>query len=143
VNYPVRVDQTPNNYPPPGDQHSVNFFNAVFSAGKPYFLTEVDAYQFASSYYGTYDQGGNVWEWLENWRLVDRGNEPVRGLRGGSATYTEIGVHAANTDPGNPSHKKFVWGGRIAKAHVTSSDIVLYSDSSYIVRCWNTRKFRG
>ncbi len=125
--YPVRTHQLPNNSEPPGDEHSVNFFRETFAIGKPFFLTEVGAYPLASSYYQTYDQGGNVWEWLENWRLRNRGTEKVRAVRGGSATYSEVGLHARNTDPGNPSHEKFVWGGRLARAHVTNRGKTIYS----------------
>ncbi|MBW4560980.1 MAG: formylglycine-generating enzyme family protein [Mojavia pulchra JT2-VF2] len=130
--YPVRTNNVPNNSEPPGDEYSVNFFRDTFAIGKPDFLTEVGAYRLACTYFGTYDQGGNVWEWLENWRLEDRGAEKVRAVRGGSATYSEIGLHARNTDPGNPSHEKFIWGGRLARAHVTSSGKVHYSKVSYI-----------
>lgn len=130
-NYPVRTDDLPNNIAPPGNQYSVNYFNNTFSIGKPDFLTNVGDYIYASSYYGTYDQGGNVWEWLENWRFKDRGSEKVRGVRGGSATYTEIGLHAYNTDPGNPAHEKFIWGGRLAKAHINTTGQIVYSNISY------------
>lgn len=129
--YPVRTDDLPNNIAPPGNQHSVNYLQETFSIGKPDFLTNVGDYIYASSYYGTYDQGGNVWEWLENWRLKDRGAEKVRGVRGGSATYTEIGLHALNTDPGNPSHEKFIWGGRLARAHTDATGQIIYSNISY------------
>ncbi|HEY9845807.1 MAG TPA: SUMF1/EgtB/PvdO family nonheme iron enzyme, partial [Candidatus Caenarcaniphilales bacterium] len=139
--YPVGTNNIPNNMAPPGDQHSVNFFRETFSIGKPYFLTKVGAYKSASSYYKTYDQGGNVWEWLENWRRQKRGDEQVRGVRGGSATYSEVGVHAANTDPGNPSHEKFIWGGRLAKAHVTETGSTIYSDISYAdPSFWDSKK---
>lgn len=141
-NYPVQTNNLPNNNAPPGDQHSINYFNGVFSIGKPYFLTEVGAYKFAPSYYNTFDQGGNVWEWLENWRFQDRGAEKVRGLRGGSATYTEIGLHAHNTDPGNPSHEKFLWGGRLARAHINPADDIIYSDISYVIRSRFLRRFK-
>lgn len=134
--YPVRTNNVPNNSEPPGDKYSVNFFRETFSIGKPFFFTEVGAYHLASSYYETYDHGGNVWEWLENWRLKDRGAEKVRALRGGSATYSEIGLHARNTDPGNPSHEKFLWGGRLTRAHVTSRGDVIYSDISYTIFNW-------
>lgn len=134
--YPVRTDDLPNNAAPPGDQHSVNFFHNIFAIGKPYFLTNVGDYTFASSYYGTYDQGGNIWEWLENWRLKDRGAEKVRGVRGGSVTYTEVGLHAANTDPGNPVHEKFVWGGRLAKAHISANGQPIYADIGYTIAAW-------
>jgi formylglycine-generating enzyme required for sulfatase activity len=140
--YPVRTNKIPNNYEPPGDRYSANFFRDTFAIGKPYFLTEVDAYQLACSYYGVYDLGGNVWEWLENWRLTNRGSEKVRAVRGGSATYSEIGLHARNTDPGNPSHEKFVWGGRLARAHRNSNGDVTYSDISYTVVNWYSQRIK-
>ncbi|WP_013323382.1 formylglycine-generating enzyme family protein [Gloeothece verrucosa] len=138
--YPVKTNKLPNNSEPPGDQFSINFFRETFAIGKPDFLTDVDAYPLACSYYGVYDLGGNVWEWLENWRLQYRGSEKVRGLRGGSATYSEIGLHARNTDPGNPSHEKFLWGGRLARAHLTPSGETIYSDSSYTKFKWYRKR---
>src|SRR6185295_10228881 len=41
--------------------------------------TDVGAYAFSATYYGTFDQDGNVWEWTE--RLVSGSS---RGLRGGA-----------------------------------------------------------
>jgi formylglycine-generating enzyme required for sulfatase activity len=119
-NYPVRVDEAPNNLAPPGDAHSVNYLADYFCVGMPFVVTEVGAFPAATSYFGTYDQGGNVWEWLESWRETSRPNgwratEIVRTLRGGSATYSALGVHAANVDPGHPNHALAVYGGRLAR----------------------------
>ncbi len=41
-------------------------------------LTPVGAFTQADSYYGTYDQGGNVWEWNDT--IIGSS----RGVRGGS-----------------------------------------------------------
>jgi formylglycine-generating enzyme required for sulfatase activity len=117
--FPVSTSDPPDNSAPPGTPHSANYAAKIFSIGKPYFLTEAGSYTAATSHYGTYDQGGNVWEWLETWRRKGTGwrdAEPSRGVRGGSATYNFIGLHASNTDPGNPSHETFVVGGRLARA---------------------------
>jgi formylglycine-generating enzyme required for sulfatase activity len=118
--YPVRTDEPPDNQRPPGGMHSVNHVVDNFCIGMPFVLTEVGAFPLAKSYFGTLDQGGNVWEWTESWRVSKsskdwRANEAARVLRGGSATYTSIGVSAANADPGHPNHALAVYGGRIAR----------------------------
>lgn len=51
-------------------------------------LTPVGAYSLAGSYYGSFDQGGNVWEWNDS--VI--GNS--RGLRGGAWNYDHILIQA-------------------------------------------------
>jgi len=46
--------------------------------GSPYYQTTVGEWENSASPYGTFDQGGNVWEWTEEKRVGDR------GLRGGA-----------------------------------------------------------
>ncbi|KRP35938.1 MAG: hypothetical protein ABS34_09580, partial [Opitutaceae bacterium BACL24 MAG-120322-bin51] len=82
--------------------------------GAPSFLAEVDAYAKSASYWGTLQQGGNVWEWIEGWQYDTVGN---RGLRGGSWGYTEYGLFAGNTDLGGLKDEIYVFGGRIARAY--------------------------
>lgn len=112
--FPVRTDDLPSNLPPPGDSRSMNYQRGDrLAVGPPFFLAEVDAYANAPSYYGTLQQGGNVWEWLESWQ---DGRIGIRGLRGGSFGYTEIGPHAVNCDPGALHEETYVFGGRLARA---------------------------
>ena len=47
---------------PPGGPHSANFDAVNRDDGE---TTDVGAYVSASSFYGTFDQTGNTWEWLE------------------------------------------------------------------------------
>ncbi|MCC6356654.1 MAG: SUMF1/EgtB/PvdO family nonheme iron enzyme [Verrucomicrobiae bacterium] len=94
--YPTQSDLTPNSrLPNAGDANSGNFFrddsspddflnDGYASTGNPTFytttnyLTPVGSYELAESYYGTFDQGGNVSEWTET---TYPGNMRVR--RGG------------------------------------------------------------
>lgn len=88
--------------------------------GAPYFVSKVDAFAASESYYGTRQQGGNLWEWIEDWKSKGEGgcwrcDEWTKGLRGGSFNYTEIGLSAENLDPGSPELGLFVYGGRLAR----------------------------
>ena len=64
----------------PNGQNTITTADANYSSSG-----SVDVGTGASSYYGTFDQGGNVWEW--NDAVVD---ETYRGLRGG-AWYDFVG----------------------------------------------------
>src|SRR5262249_12099633 len=96
--YPMRTNSLPYSDQPPGalsiqtnvanfyrDDSLANGYNdgyavtgsTAFSSTQNY-LTDVGAYTLSGSFYGTYDQGGNVIEWNE---AIFGG--PFRGLRGG------------------------------------------------------------
>ena len=57
-------------------------------------VTNAGAYTGSASPYGTYDQGGNVWEWNE--RIVDGS---LRGARGGSWNSPALGLAASDPNP--------------------------------------------
>jgi formylglycine-generating enzyme required for sulfatase activity len=60
---------------PPGTTgHSANCWPATWPDGA---LTDVGAFTNSPSEYGTFDQGGNVWEWNED--IVDSGSRSLRG----------------------------------------------------------------
>ncbi len=80
--YPTNSDSEPSNAlmtPDPGNNGNFCTERGERTIGSPYYMTEVGAFENSESPYGTFDQGGNVWEW----------NEAVhsafsRGRRGGS-----------------------------------------------------------
>ncbi len=65
--FAVRSDQVVSGLPP-GGQNSANFDSVNSTDGG---TTDVGAYVNSKSYYGTYDQTANTWEWLEPDPLVD------------------------------------------------------------------------
>ncbi len=79
--------------PDPGD--NANFWLQSDSIGAPYWRTVVGEFENSPSVYGTFDQGGNVWEWLESYPNGVPANQ--RTLRGGSFKTLDGGhpLHAA------------------------------------------------
>ena len=78
--YPTSSDVVPSNDladPDPGN--NVNCYNRGLTISAPYFRTEVGEFENSQSAYGTYDQGGNVWEWNEQ-----KVNSTTRSVRGGA-----------------------------------------------------------
>ena len=66
-----------------------------FTIGPEYYRTEVGEHENSDSPYGTFDQGGNVWEWNEAVVFIEGETKPFRGARGGSfAAYFGEHLHA-------------------------------------------------
>jgi len=95
--YATGTDAVPSNKlasPDPGN--TVNFAakDGDHTIGKPYWRSPVGEFENSASPYGTFDQGGNVWEWVE---AIHRQQGQVRrGLRG--ASYFTLGQHLRAAD---------------------------------------------
>lgn len=67
--YPTRTNRLPSNDVfDPDHGNNANYCDAWpdgYSIGYPYYRTEVGEFENSASPYGTFDQGGNVWEWNE------------------------------------------------------------------------------
>ncbi len=82
--YPTQSNTAPTAENPPGGANSANYDNVVGT------VTDVGAYASSASYYGTFDQGGNVWEW--NDAIV---TTSTRDLRGGSFFVSDLGLQSS------------------------------------------------
>jgi len=121
---------------PPGGSNSGNY-----KAGGIYALTgtttppaigmtDVGAYTNAVSAYGTYDQGGNVWEWVED---VFESN--MRGLRGGSwaddASFTSTDNFVITP---HLNDSIFDYGFRVAFVPEPGSTLVMFAIGAGLLR---------
>jgi hypothetical protein len=80
--------------PGSGDANQANYYLGVFSVTgvNPYsdsqnYLTDVGAFTNSASYYGTFDQSGNLYQWND----LDGASGSTRGYRGGRYGNYEAG----------------------------------------------------
>lgn len=109
--YPTSTNAVPSNAlvdPDPGN--NANFEAGGETIGDPYHRTEYGEFENSPSPYGTYDQGGNVWEWNESVSYVF-GQTGYRGRRGGSYDQTHSYLHASSHSYINPGADASCVGG--------------------------------
>jgi formylglycine-generating enzyme required for sulfatase activity len=115
--YPTQSDTAPTSEPPPGTDMthgSANYFHGGH-VNLPYFTTEVGAYSSkpSTSAYGTFDQGGNLFEWNEDklpWGLQPEGG----GMRGGSFDFPGNGLPACDRGSSDATSERAWLGFRLA-----------------------------
>ena len=106
---------------PAGDTgNSANCGNALAA------LTDAGSYALSVSPSGTFDQGGNVWEWNE---AIFGGNPPgsLRGVRGGSWLFPPDTLAASSRGKGGPADGANRLGFRVASIPEPSTALLLMS----------------
>ena len=93
--YPTSSNAIPSHElvdPDPGNNANFKGGTDVYTIGAPFWRTEVGDFENSSSPCGTFDQGGNVWEWIEAtgdvWDPVEGEFKQMRFLSGGS--YVDV-----------------------------------------------------
>jgi formylglycine-generating enzyme required for sulfatase activity len=96
---------------PTGSQNSITTAMANYnnSVGHP---TDVGSYAYPSPY-GTYDQGGNVYDLNEAISLFN--NEPYRGVRGGAFFSVDYHLRASVLSSVNPTYDGYDVGFRVSE----------------------------
>jgi formylglycine-generating enzyme required for sulfatase activity len=102
--YPAGSDTQTTCATPTATLNSANCLNAVGD------LTNVGSYTGSESPYGTFDQGGNVWEWTEA-LIVDGG---FRVQRGGAYSFVPGNLEASIQRLGTPTDEVDFVGFRVA-----------------------------
>ena len=124
--YPTRSNSVPGN-----DMADASGNNANYPTGSgPYpiddgkWTTVVGEFQNSASTYGTFDQGGNVWEWNEAIPYQDS-NYEFRGLRGGAFCYDYARLLASYRVYGSPTGEDYPVGFRVSEVPEPASMTLL------------------
>jgi sulfatase modifying factor 1 len=135
--YPTSSDSTPSNalVEPTDPGNNATFYDNGFTIGSPYYRTEVGAHENSDSPYGTFDQGGNVWE--RNEAIVD---DSCRGLRGGSFNYGDTDLYAPHRGYVGPSSEDFYVGFRVASVPEPGSITLLVCGLLVGMMWWGWRR---
>ena len=152
--YPTRTNSMPYSDQPPGtdaptQSHTDNFFNddgiangyndglavtgsASKSPGQNY-LTDVGAYTQSSTFYGTFDQGGNVIEWIDYYDGV-----AFQGLGGGSWEDTQDFLRSSSRGGASPTVETRHIGFRVATVPEPSTGMLGVIACGAML-CWRNR----
>jgi formylglycine-generating enzyme required for sulfatase activity len=131
--FPTGADypNVPNNNVPSNDTgNSANFLDPDYATGnQSYPLTDVGAYVLSASLFGTFDQGGNIFEWIET---------PIfpgfiaRGLRGGSIAWEGFFLEASQWYYARPTDDLGDSGFRVATIVPEPGSIMLCLAAAWV-----------
>jgi formylglycine-generating enzyme len=137
--YPTSSDTVPSNdltNPDDGNNATFRVGDDDDTIGSPYWRTEKGDHENSESPYGTFDQGGNVWEWNET--VIDTS---ARGLRGGNYFNDSERLHTSyRPTSGTPSGEHHGIGFRVASIPEPGSISLLVCGLVAGMLWWRRRK---
>ena len=118
--YPTSSSTTPGRDMTDVSGNNANYivYPSDYLIGSPCWRTEVGEFQNSESPYGTFDQGGNVWEWNET---IRDGNGQIgygRGLRGGGFGNYEAFMQTYESNIITPFGEAAYFGFRVSESVV-------------------------
>ena len=127
--YPTSNDSAPSNdlVEPIDPGNNATFYDSGYTIGSPYYRTEFGAHENSDSPYGTFDQGGNVWEWNE--ALIGS----YRGLRGGSFGGVDV-LFASYRNGNSPTLELSSVGFRVSEVPAPATMAILMLGGIGILR---------
>jgi formylglycine-generating enzyme required for sulfatase activity len=99
--------------------NNANYYGSDYSIGSPYYRTVVGEFELSDSPYGTFDMGGNVWEWNE----TPLGSFP--GRRGSSYSSGDSYLSSSYRVNSNPDYELDNLGFRVASVPEPCSLVLL------------------
>jgi formylglycine-generating enzyme required for sulfatase activity len=103
----------------PGNYATYNGDSGAYGIGSPYYRSQVGEWENSGSPYGTFDQGGNVWEWNESI------SGQTRGLRAGSFDIMHTLMLASSSYSLSPAFEVSFIGFRVAEVPEPASLVLL------------------
>jgi formylglycine-generating enzyme required for sulfatase activity len=118
----------------PGNYATYDGDSGMDGIGSPYYRTKVGEWENSESPYGTFDQGGNVWEWNETAIGL------LRGLRGGA--YNANALLASARGDEFPGGGYYLYGFRVASRVPEPSTLALLGTGALalLVFAWRQRR---
>ena len=150
--YATQSDTAPGNNIGPGTNQA-NYYagdyavtqSSSYSASQNY-LTDVGAFSGSESFYGTFDQSGNVYQWNDLDGLAASGSS--RGLRGGNWINNGLGFSSSDWTTGAPSKEGIGIGFRLASPVAVPEPSTLVMGLAGGLACagwgaWRSRRARS
>jgi formylglycine-generating enzyme len=89
--------------------NNANYYSSGYLIGSPYNRTVIGEFELSDSTYGTFDQGGNVWEWNETKGFMNN----RRSLRGGARDSLSGTLRASYRNQDLPNNNNGSIGFRV------------------------------
>jgi formylglycine-generating enzyme len=134
--YPTKSNTAPSNVLSSTGTNNANFYNNRHTDPTNY-LTPVGTFSASPGPYGTYDMGGDVWQWNETAVYSSR-----RGGRGGSCTAGLANILASSTRGYNDPTSEYSYNGfRVASVPEPGSLTLLFTGAIGILAYgWRRRR---